>query len=844
MALVRAVGGTSAGALGGEWQLGATTAGRAVDPTALAALDVDWCAATGPTTVAAALRDARRWSLEDRVDFDASDWWWRCRFPVSDTDSDAARALCFRGIATLAEAWLNGAPILKSDNMFVESEVDVTRALLPDNELLVCCRSLSAALQARRPRPRWRTRVVQAQQMRWFRTTLLGRIPAWSPPVAPVGPWRSIVLERRSELAAVRADVRPHLAGDHGVVEVELALKSTRGAPIDRVTARVGEVSAPLACAAGEGGAVVARGEVRVGRVERWWPHTHGAAARYPVGAVASVDGREVEIDLGRAAFREVDVMTEGGSFGVRVGGVPVFCRGACWTPLDAARLVGTAEDYRATLEAVRDAGMNMVRVSGPFFYEEDAFYDTCDELGILVWQDFSFANMDYPGDDATFVASVRREARDFLHRTQLAACLTVLCGNSEVEQQAAMMGASREIWRSPLFSQTLPEACRQLRPDVPYWPSTPSGGPLPFSIDSGTAHYFGVGAYLRPLDDARRAEVRFATECLAFANVPDERVIDDLMQDLGTPTQHPRWKSRTPRDGGVGWDFDDVRDHYLRVRYGADPPALRYADVSRYLSLSRAVTGEVMAETYAEWRRAGSPCRGALVWFLRDLWPGAGWGVLGADGAPKAAYYYLRRVLQPVAAFFVDEGLNGLDVHVVNERERAVDARLDLVFLRDGEVPVATARAPVAASPRTTIRVRVTELLERFLDTTYAYRFGPPSHDVTVATLTDTATGATLVRAFHFPLDRPLVEEADVGVEAVATAVSGGPWRLTVTARRTARCVVIDVRDFVPDDNYFPVAPGHPPQVLLRPRPGASAPQGTARALNARSAVKITTKR
>ena len=103
---------------------------------------------------------------------------------------------------------------------------------------------------------------------------------------------------------------------------------------------------------------------------------------------------------------------------------------------------------------------------------------------------------------------------------------------------------------------------------------------------------------------------MRFAAECLAFANVPDDEALGPLRRRRRSPVHHPRWKARVPRDCGAGWDFDDVRDHYLRELFGVDPVALRSTDTERYLELSRAVSGEVMAEVFGEWRRAGSPER------------------------------------------------------------------------------------------------------------------------------------------------------------------------------------------------------------------------------------------
>ena len=161
---------------------------------------------------------------------------------------------------------------------------------------------------------------------------------------------------------------------------------------------------------------------------------------------------------------------------------------------------------------------------------------------------------------------------------------------------------------------------------------------------------------------------MRFAAECLAFANVPDDEALQPLAGGVASAVHHPRWKAGVPRDAGAGWDFDDVRDHYLRELFGVDPVALRSTDAERYLELSRAVTGEVMAEVFGEWRRAGSPCGGGLVLWLRDLVPGAGWGVLDHRGEPKVAYHHLRRALAPVAVWITDEGLDGVAVHVAND--------------------------------------------------------------------------------------------------------------------------------------------------------------------------------
>jgi beta-mannosidase len=708
-------------------------------------------------TAAAALRAAGRWSLDGPPRrFDAEDWWWRTRVT-------GPGVLVLGGIATVADVLLDGAVVLRSESMFLRHRLDLPPG---EHELRIHCHALDPLLAQRRPRPRWRAPMVENQQLRWFRTTLLGRTPGWSPPAAPVGPWRGV------ELGEPVPRPRAWLEGDTGVVEAD------------------GEI---------EVAGVRGLGRVELPRPRRWWPHTHGAPELYPV----RVNGR----DAGRVGFRTVE---RDEPFALRVNGVRTFCRGACWTPLDPVALSVDAATTRAALSEVRAAGLNMVRVGGTMVYESDAFLDACDELGILVWQDFMFANLDYPTE---LSATVEEEARQELARWHGRPALAVLCGNSEGEQQAAMWGAGRAAWRMPLFDDTLAAVAHKARPDVPYWPSSAHGGPFPHVANQGTTSYYGVGAYQRPLEDARRAEVRFATECLAFANVGRGRGA----------------RGRVPRDLGVGWDFDDVRDHYLGLLYGVDPAALRYADLERYLALGRVATGEVMAATLGEWRRARSTCAGALIWFLRDLWLCDGWGLLEADGTPKAAWRFVARAAAPLAVHISDEGGNGLALHVVNDGAAARAGELTLELWRSGEVRVGGGARALEVPAHGALEVPAADLLEGFADLSYAYRFGPPSCDLVVARF----AGA---EAFHFPVGRPAGRELDLGL----TATLEGD-ELVVRTRRFAQAVAIDAPGCVPDDDFFHLAPGAERRIRLVRRTDKPV-RGSVQALNAESATPIIT--
>lgn len=818
MARVHSNAGERVRTLGDGWSLTITAPGAVATPTCLGSI-TNWIDAPVPGTAAQALRDAGRWSLDAPTPLHNSDIWYRLRF-----EGGGPRTLRLGGLATIAEIWLNGERLLYSDSMFLEQALEV--ALRGENELCLAFRALHPALATKKGRGRWRTRLAEPANLRFARTTLLGHMAGWCPPVHAVGPYRPIELvERASPLTVRDVDLRTRVEERDGVVGVTIAADWASGAPPDAAL-QVGDHRASLAWRDG-----ALRGELRIADVAPWWPHTHGTPALYEahvkIGAIA--------LDLGRIGFRtvEVDRGADGGGFALKINGERVFCRGAAWCAADIVSLPGTRAAYEPWLRMARDAGMNMIRVGGTMLYESDAFFALCDELGLMVWQDFMFANFDYPASDPAFLDTVEREATQLLDRTQANPSLTVLCGGSEVEQQAAMLGLAKASWDNLIFTDALPRAVARRRPDVPYVRNAPSGGALPFVSSQGVAHYYGVGAYLRPLDDARRAEVRFAAECLAFANVPDRTSAQALMGDaIAAIGHHPRWKASVPRDPGAGWDFEDVRDHYLRTLYGVEPARLRHEDPDRYLRLSQAVSGEVMEAVYAEWRRGRSTCAGGIVWMLQDLRPGTGWGVIDSGGQPKPCWHALARAFRPVQVNLTDEGVNGLAVHVLNETVANIDATLSFACLRDGATPVARASRDLTLAPRSSLELSSGELLPGFFDVTYAYRFGAPQHDATVATLSNRASGATIAQAFHFP-PGGMPCRADLGLAADVVRDEVG-WALRLSTRRLARGVQIEDGAFRAAHEWFHLAPGEERMVRLEPRgESAAVPDGEIHALN-----------
>lgn len=821
------------------WELLRTPPGFASGAEAL--VEGNWVPIGSLGTVAHCERDAGRWTLDATglASFDADDWWYRVRFDGAPESESGEVVLGFDGLATLCDVWLNGTSLLRSENMFVAAEVPVTGQLhRSENELVLCFRSLESALKVKRPRPAWRVPMLTQQQLRWHRTSLLGRTPGWSPPAPPVGPWRDVWLEARDFVSVVSHRMHSSLELERGAISLNLVLRAASTVRSVLAIVECGEFTQEAFLASD--GVNGWSGAVLVDNPQLWWPHTHGTPTLYSVKLRIAVGEVDVEVDLGKTGFRSVEVGTLEGDFSIRVNKVDVFCRGACWMPLDPASLRATADQMSAALEQVCQAGMNMIRVTGLTTYEEDAFYDECDRRGVLVWQDFMFANMDYPLADQAFSSSVEVEVGQQVARWQGRPCIAVVCGNSEVSQQAAMWGASREHWEPEFFTRTLANWVSQGLPGVPYWPSSAWGGAFPHQVDAGTVSYYGVGAYLRTPEDARLSGLRFATECLALANVPVPASVEALAGGNPLRVTHARWKERAPRDLAAGWDFEDVRDHYMRHLFAVDAARLRYVDHDRYLHFARATSRELMVATFSQWRATGSSCRGALVLALRDLWTGAGWGLIDAMGRPKSCYWGLRQALQPLAVLLTDEGCNGVAVHVTNDRDASSRIRLKLeVWRRDALL--ALGERDLTVSGRCTLKLSALELLDHFMDLTNAYRFGPLAHDCVVVTAYR-EDGVRVGEAFHFPSGSGVERLDDPGLLAVASGSDEkGNVTLTVSAASLAVAVCIEAQGYLADDDCFHLAPGQKRMLQLRPIDGRSRMQrGIASALNSRAPAVI----
>lgn len=422
-------------------------------------------------------------------------WLYRTELPQVDAPGSAAVVLAFDGLDTFAKVKLNGTEILSSDNMWIAHRVDVTKHFMKSPSNLLEIEFDSALLRAREiekqhPEHVWTgfngetaRLAVRKAQYHWGWD--------WGPILNTCGPWMPIRLEiYERRVADLWTDVE--LADDLKSASVQVHTQ-LEGKHINRVRVKIvfnGKTVAAETVEAGDDG--IAHTTFKVQSPELWYPHGYGAQPRYEITA-AIIDGKsELHSVTKKIGLRRAELIQQpdkhGKSFYFRINNIDVFCGGSDWIPADSFTPRITEARYRRWLELMVDGNQNMIRNWGGGIWEPDVFYDLCDELGIMVWQDFLFGCGNYPAFPA-ILKSITAEAACQLKRLRHHPSIVIYAGNNEDYQVQEARGLEYnyedkdpENWLKTnfparyIYEKILPEAVQKYSPAVTYHPGSPWG--------------------------------------------------------------------------------------------------------------------------------------------------------------------------------------------------------------------------------------------------------------------------------------------------------------------------------------------------------------------------------
>ncbi|NLL76231.1 MAG: glycoside hydrolase family 2 protein [Clostridiales bacterium] len=386
-----------------------------------------------------------------------------------------------------------------------------------------------------------------------------------------------------------------------------------------------------------------------------WWPRGYGKQDLYTVKVEAVIDGRIEDTWERRIGLRTMKMRMEedewGESFAHEVNGVAVFAMGADYIPEDSLLPRINEAKTRKLLEQCALANHNAIRVWGGAYYPDDWFYDACDELGILVWQDFMFACSTYLLTEE-FEENITHEIIQNVRRIRHHACLGLWCGNNEMEDM--LLGGYCETPRllgdyTRMYSYIIPKIVKKEDPDGFYWPSSPSSGgdfDNPQDETRGDAHYWQVWHGYKPFPDYRKHNFRYASE-FGFESLPSLKTIESFT---------------LPEDRNV---FSYVMEKHQRSENGYAKMMVYIAqyfkypkDLSSLIYASQLMQGQAMRYAVEHWRRHRGQCMGAIVWQLNDCWPVTSWSSIDYFGRWKALHYFEKRFFAPIMLSCCEEGL------------------------------------------------------------------------------------------------------------------------------------------------------------------------------------------
>jgi beta-mannosidase len=716
------------------WQL------RQRNPSQALELDRDaaegWYHATVPGTVHEALMAADRlqdpfigMNEEGAQWIGESDWIYRCSFQVPEDLLDAsAVVLACDGLDTIATIWLNGAQVLVSDNMFVPHRVEVQSLLrIGENEIHILFQS-PVRIGREREAVHGATAVWNGEASRvYVRKAQYHYGWDWGPTLVTSGPWQPIRLEAYdARIADINCPVDIAADLQQATLPVVVTIEDRGGVALPLGAQHAGHrLIVNLALNAPDGRLVsatsVAVEESRaehtftVESPELWWPNGYGAPARYSlsvelVRAQEQLDQSQIKLGLRRLELvQEPLTDAPGTSFLFQVNNTPIFCGGANWIPADSFTTRVSAARYRMLIEQAADANMVMLRIWGGGIYEDAAFYEACDDLGIMVWQDFMFACGIYPAAD-WFLASVRAEAEAQLRRLRHHPSIVLWCGNNEDYQIAYSLGrydhtaapdATSSFPARVIYEQLLAEICAALDPTRPYRPGSPFSGANPDDPTIGDRHTWEVwGRGAADYHTYPELGGRFVSE-FGMAAMPTIETIEAF-----APPEERYPGSRTleyhnKATGGTRRIAAYLSDNLRPV-----------ATLDEQIYATQLIQAEALAVAYRGWRRGwGGPGRyaiaGVLVWQINDCWPVTSWSIIDYYLRPKAAYYVVRRELAPltIGMGHGPDG-DGVQAWLVNGTTEAIDGRLELrTWTVNGEL-VGTERAEVTLPPNQTLEL------------------------------------------------------------------------------------------------------------------------------------------
>lgn len=630
---------------------------------------------------------------------DKLDWEYKTDFQLDQATLNHDRiTLDFKGLDTYADIYVNGIQVLSADNMFREWLVDVKPQLKEGtNELRILFRSPIVEGIKKYDANGYEIPVSDNDLAKIGKVDGNKQVSVytrkagyhfgwdWGPRLVTSGIWRPVYLEAWNEARIKNMQLKQNQLNEKeasltAVFEIEANAATDATISIENEGAELAKTSIKLT-----EGISTYPVDFKIEDPKLWWTNGLGEANLYTIRGKLTVENKITEKSE-RIGLRTLELVRDknekGTSFYFKLNGVPVFMKGANYIPNDIFLPRVSKENYKKVVKTAQISNMNMLRVWGGGIYENDEFYDLCDEAGILIWQDFMFACAMFPGDQA-FLNNVKAEAADNVKRLRNHPCIALWCGNNEIlaawyqwgwkeKSEAKDKETTGKIWEAyeDIFHRILPEAVKSYDPSRFYWSSSPSSGTgIVADLINGDEHYWGVWWGKEPFKTYATHIARFMSE-YGFQSFPELKTVkqyalpEDYRIDSEVMNSHQR--------SSIG---NKTIEYYMLQEYKQPK------DFESFLYVNHVLQAEGIKFALEGHRRAMPYCMGSLYWQINDCWPVASWSSTDYYQRWKALQYYVKKGFEPVLVSpYTDE--QNFKVGIVNDHLNEVNGQLILEIM------------------------------------------------------------------------------------------------------------------------------------------------------------------
>ncbi len=705
------------------------------------------------------------------------------------------------GLDTFAVVKLNGEILGDTENMYIQYRFDVTGKLKSGSNNI----TIEFESAPNKVKPWLAEDPLVSPGMGVPGSIYTRKAPCqwgwdWGPALPTCGIWKSIRIAGYNGARIDDLRIIQHHSENSVSLEIIAELERLDSECIEaiaKITAPDGTVSEVALTIDGN----TAKGEFTVANPELWWPANYGKQPLYQVKCKVLRDGVKLHAFKRKVGLRtmELDRTNDewGQSLTVVVNGVKIFAKGGDWIPADSFPARITDEHYRHLISSAALANMNMLRVWGGGIYEDERFYDLCDEYGILIWQDFMFACGHY-ATTQWYLDNIAKDVEYNVKRLRNRACLALWCGNNEMEWGVTMWWQdekkeTRQKEYAIIFHELIPSILAKVDTITPYWPSSPSSGmETPFvnpeSQDYGDGHYWDVWHGKKPFTEYRTQFHRFMSE-FGFESFPSIKTVRSFAEEKDLNPVSYIMECHQKNSAGNGLIL-----HYMAqtFRFPKDFETMCYT--------SQLLQAEAMRYGVEHWRRNRGRCMGTLYWQFNDCWPVASWASVDYFGRWKALQYFAKRFYEPLLLSVCEEATTAT-VHVTNDGLQPLEAILKWSLEKlNGEV-VKSGNMPFAAGSQRDNLVAELDFTEELAGD------GKRQCVLVCELVVGATTRATTVTGFvptkHLELTNPELQ--------VKTGKDDTGEYIEISAKSTARFVFVEVpeADVIFSDNYFDLPAG-----------------------------------